>query len=109
MIPCATCSCGTLNEHRVQNVVFLKGGEGAGVPVPPESHSLFSTMKDTHFFEIVCLVDNTVVYHIMEAHTSRDAKYQVEQHWREHQMYDNRVIKVVPSTYNDWVAYQQVF
>ena len=29
MIPCATCSSGTLKEHRPQNVVLLKGGEGS--------------------------------------------------------------------------------
>ena len=61
-------------------------------------------MKDTHFFEVYSFVNDSIERIILEGDSSRDVKYRVEQHWRAEQMYNHRVIRIVPSTYEKWVA-----
>jgi hypothetical protein len=67
--------------------------------------SCFKLMKNTHYFEVTALIDQKIERAVIEGFNSRDVKFQVEQNWRENQMYDHKVIKITPSTVSDYEAY----
>jgi len=58
----------------------------------------------SNYYKITALVnENTLESAIIEADSKKNAKYEVEQFWRENQLYEHKIVKIENSSYKEWI------
>lgn len=57
------------------------------------------------FFKVTALIDGCLESCVLETDNKYSARKVVQQHWREAQIYNSKVVSIVEATQEEWYAY----
>lgn len=81
--------CGTLKKWR---------GAGPRFFIPNQ-------LKQMKFFKVTALIDGCLESCVLETDNKYSARKVVQQHWREAQIYNSKVVSIREATQKEWMDY----